>query len=547
MQMTIKSVSDAWAKHRERVRRTTVVQGSDTPEIQAARIARAKKDYAFFFEFYLPHYAKSACADFHVEWANAILAQRKIDALLPAYRSSAKSVHCTIGIPLWLMIQGEMNYMALVGENDLKAKKLLSDVQTELQDNQRFAHDYGVQYDGAGTWQSGNFKTKTGISFYCLGIEMSPRGLRNGTERPDYIVVDDCDTSERCRNPRRVRESVEWINGDLKGCFDATDSSRERFVCVNNLIEECSIMGELIKEALVQRKIDKDDDNEISEKVLVQQKKRALQEFIQTDGVTTIHKDDTYICKVNAVDREGNPTWTAKTSKAYWTRKRLKSKYRTWMREYMNRPIKDGTIFKREWLNFGTPPPLSEFDTIVGYGDLSYRVNGDYKAMAVVGRHGHRMWLLAILVRQCTHKEVAKWTYEIDAKLAAAGYEYTNWWIEGNFIQSDFVQNFDDYGASIGRYIPVKPDTGKKGDKYTRIEAGSDYFETGAIWIDIALNETPDYDELETQLFAFEKGGTAHDDGPDALTEAMKKAASRVSRGDFTPQIGTWEAGENAW
>lgn len=37
------------------------------------------------------------------------------------------------------------------------------------------------------------------LEFDKLGMGQSPRGLRNGAYRPDYIVCDDLDTTEMSR------------------------------------------------------------------------------------------------------------------------------------------------------------------------------------------------------------------------------------------------------------------------------------------------------------------------------------------------------------
>jgi predicted phage terminase large subunit-like protein len=538
--LTPKQLQDLWGKHRTRVASATTVRLNETIQEQQARIARAKIDYAFFFEYYFPHYTKRkgsdvpiACAPFHITWANAIKANKKIDALLAAFRSSAKSVHSGIGIPLWLMVSGEMSYMLLCGDNETKAAKLLFGLQTELQDNARFIHDFGLQYDGSSTWQNGNFHTKQGVSFYSVGLGQSPRGLREGADRPEYILVDDADTLQRCKNKDLMNELFSWVNGTLKGCFDASDSSIERFVCANNIIHKNSLMNMLIKQAQGFQKKQAEKYNE-------PQNTAENEPHEASDSEEIPH--EVYVSIVNATHEDGTPTWAAKTTARYWRNKKEKTPHREYEREYMNNPIQDGTIFKKEHILYGTPPALKDMDKIIGYGDLSYRATGDYKAMPVIGRKGNQFWLLDIICRQCAHSTVANWVYDRDADYRAQGAYYTEWYIEGNFIQDDFIQEFDEVGLEKGIFVPVTADKRDKGDKFLRIEALSRFFVAGKVYFDRKLEDETDFQNFLDQLFAFEKGSGAYDDGPDAFEGGIHKLNIAIKTAAFEPEVGKHEA-----
>ena len=77
--------------------------------------------------------------------------------------------------------------------------RLLGDIQAELEHNQRIIADFGKQ-QGNASWQDGEFKAANGVKFLACGRGQSPRGLRDREARPDYIVIDDLDDDELCRN-----------------------------------------------------------------------------------------------------------------------------------------------------------------------------------------------------------------------------------------------------------------------------------------------------------------------------------------------------------
>ena len=212
---------------------------------------------------------------------------------------------------------------------------------------------------------------------------------------------------------------------------------------------------------------------------------------------------------------------------------------REWEREYMNNPIENGTIFKAEHLIFGTPPPIAEMDAIVGYGDLSYRATGDYKAFMILGRKGNKFYLLDVFCRRSDLATVANWMYDCDEKYRAQGFLYAEYWVEGSFIQDDFIEEFDKVGGQRSCYVPVCPDKSQKGDKHIRIEAMSRFFVAGAIIFDKRLDNESDFETFKDQLFAFEKGSGANDDAPDALQGALTKLNNKFKITAFEPELGT--------
>lgn len=184
----------------------------ETPAEKQARIARVRKDYASFVNYYFPHYCTNRetgevipSAKFHVAAANKILHTLDLQALFEWARGHAKSTHMDIMIPLWLKCQKRrsINVMVLVGKSEDNANTLLGDIQAELQYNKRYINDFGPQYN-AGSWQEGRFITADGCAFFALGRGQSPRGLRYRNSRPDYIVIDDLDDDELCQNDSRV-------------------------------------------------------------------------------------------------------------------------------------------------------------------------------------------------------------------------------------------------------------------------------------------------------------------------------------------------------
>ncbi len=492
--------------HCQHIAQSTSINISENTEEKAARIKKLESVYVDWFEYYFPEYATSSCAWYHTELAWLIIENPVLYLIFEAYRGAAKSVHVTMGIPLWLMFTGQMNFFLLIGENEDKAKILLSDSQAQLQYNQRIINDYGKQHSH-GSWADGDFTTSGGKKFMSLGLGQSPRGVRNAAQRPDYIVCDDLDAKKRCNNDRLIRESVEWIMEDLWGCFDA---GRERFVLANNRIHKNSILANLVKEFDIAR---------------TEYKNEGL-------------KPEHFHIKVNAVKNESTfePEWPEKYTADYWRNKFRSRPKRSAQREYMNNPIEDGLIFLYEYMQWKEMLPLSDYDGLVMYGDLSYKDKGDYKALELWGKKMTELHCIHVFLRQVSRAVCAQWLYNLYEAKELKNFSI-RYLIEGLFAQDEFVSDFDIEGTKRGYHIPVSADTGTKGNKFDRIESIVGYWERGDTYYNIKEKKKKDQITLIDQHLGFEKGSNMNDDGPDAAHGAISELNKITHVDKFTPRI----------
>lgn len=483
-------------EHCKRIAKASFININETPTKKRERVQRLEANYGDWFEYYFPNYAKAKCADFHIDLANMMATNDEIYALFEVYRSGAKSVHADMGIPLFLMVKGKMKYMLLMGETEKKAKKLLSAVQAQLQFNRRLINDYGNKFK-QGDWADGEFLTSDGVRFLSLGFRQSPRGVREESERPDYIVVDDVDNKVHVNNDRMMREGVEYINEDLMGCFDESDTAVKRFVFCNNNFHKNSITNRMEKLF----------------KTMIEKSRRDSR------------KPKHHIIKINAVKDlySFKPNWPQKTSAEYWKNKYLNTPYRSFMREYMHTHIEDGSVFRFEDMQWKKMLPLNEYDALCFYGDLSYKDAACFKGMILVGKKGREYHIVHTFLRQASRKVLAEWLYDLYENTELRHCKKVRYWIEGLFSMDEFVNDFDAVGDDRGYYIPVKADKRPKGEKYERIEASQSFFERRNVWFNVDEQDSADQIELKDQYLAFEKGSGAPVDGPDAAEGALSK------------------------
>ncbi|EKT3957684.1 hypothetical protein NTJ28_001671 [Flavobacterium psychrophilum] len=480
--------------HCSRIEQATFLNINENPQDKNKRIKQLQKEYVEWFEYYFPMYAKSPCAKFHKQMAKLLIENDICSLVAEIYRSGAKSVHLGMGIPLFLYVTKKMKFMLLVGKTEPKAKKLISDIQVQLQYNQRFINDYGRKFK-YGDWSSGDFTTSDGVKFMCLSIGQDPRGLKEGAERPDYILIDDVDSKKRCKNPKLSREAYEWVWEDLQGCFDE-GALRRRFVVANNNFHPNTIINQVKKEFANIIKRTKEVGRTIRHFVVTV---KAVKDLISFE-----------------------PTWPEKTSSEHWRIKFDETPSRSFKREYMHEHVQDGEIFKNEQLKYKPRLKFNQYDGLVFYGDLSYKDNGDFKSMVLVGKIGREYHRLLVFCRRTSRTALAIWLYDKyeEHKLEKFNIRY---FIEGLFAMDEFVNDFDTEGDTRGYHIPVEADKKSKTDKFDRVESMQGFFERGNIYTSLDLMDDPDSKEMDDQLLAFEKGSQSNDDGPDSLQSAIAK------------------------
>lgn len=311
-------------------------------------------------------------------------------------------------------------------EQSANAKRLLEPYRANLDSNKRIENDYGLQRSFK--WKDGEFKTRKGVAFRAVGADQSPRGTRNDAARPDVILIDDIDTDQDCRNPNIIANRVGWIYGAL---IPTRSISVPLLVLVcGNIIAEYCCVTELMKKA---------DKNDI----------------------------------IN-VRTNGKSSW-AKNTEAHIDRIIRTMPYSYVQQEYFNNPVTEGRVFKK--LNWSKVPPLRELEQLIVYADPSPSnadvKNNSYKVVALLGRDRQGVtYVIKVFCEQTTNAKFVQWFYDI--------YELTRglqvyYYIENNSLQNPFYEQvfiplFRDIGRDKGYIVPIRPDTRKKPEKFTRIE-----------------------------------------------------------------------------
>ena len=461
-----------------RMKQQTTPFRDDSEKAKKERIARAKKDRLWFLETYLPHYFTKPFGAFHKEW-NSLSDIQDEPVFIAAPREHGKSVFFTLGIPLHDICTESRHFDLIVSDTEDLAADFAAFIQIEIEENERIKQDYGDLVN-QGHWQSEDFVTKNGIRVKARGRGQRVRGLRNRQHRVDRILIDDLENDKNVKNPRLVKETVDWILEALINTLAEGGS----MTMINNLISKRGILS-----TMIDMKMESDPES--------------------SRFVSRIYK---------ALSDDNEPLWPD-----VWPMQRLQKKREVigsvrFNKEFQNDPRDDEGLFHEDWIRYYHPEELvGKALRVYTFIDPSMEsgASSDYKAIISIGMDTDgTIYVLDAFIRRTSVDTMARVSYSRYEELhpLIMGMEEN---ALGEFAQSPFH-----LVARDKKYqLPIK------GLKHTvakeaRVARISPHVERGILRFQKGHS---DQDLLVEQLIYF-PSTTVNDDGPDALEGAIDLA-----------------------
>jgi len=470
----------------------------ETKDEKRERIALFKKDYAACTTHYFPHYATSAIPDFHVRFAKMVLKDPAGKFFAEWGRALAKSVLCDVTVLYWLWLNDEVKYAVIIGNSKDKAKQLLEDIQAEFEGNPRIIADFGEQ-KLEGHWEAGDFRTRSGFIGKALGMGQSVRGLRVQSQRPDIVILDDIETKDLVKNPRRQDEMVRWIERDL---LPTMDGRRRRMLYANNRFSPRMIQTEL------QNRHPK----------------------------WKVHHVKAY----NPVTYE--PTWPGKYSAQYFKDIESEIGILAARAEYLNEPHIEGKIFTQEQIQWGKRPALNHFTIIVGHWDIAYAgtATADFNAVKVWGLHGKNFWNIDNFVKRTKMRQALEWMCHVQLHLPPT--VAIHWRYESQFWNDEVERTIREVEAHHKIQLNlIKVDTPRT-KKYDRMMMQQVYYQNGRAYYDEKLKSHNDTQTGIAQLLSLEPGYNSNDDAPDADQQCFEFLSKHIMSSNGRPiAMGNYE------
>lgn len=447
-----------------------------------------QQSHQWFFPVYFGHYINHPSAPFHDKIFNITEDQTIKNAVIVAFRNSAKSTIISLSYILWAIfgIQ-KKKFILILAHTTQQAELYMKNIKDELETNDLLKQDLGPFREDNG-WQASSIVIpKYDARIICASYQQGIRGLRHRQFRPDLIICDDVEDLESVKTKEGRDKVFQWLTGEVIPAGD----QNTRLIVVGNLLHEDSLIMKLKK----------------------------LIELGQFEGE--------YLA-IPFADSDGNLAWPGKfdsPEKVESEKKKIGSEI-AWQREYMLRIIPDeGQVVHPEWIQYYTDMPKTNFGShrfAVFAVDLaiSMKDSADYTAIVSAEIFGYgedlKIYILPDPInRRITFPETVQ-TIKDHAKL----FDNQAWIIiEKVQYQEAIIQTLEAQRYHVEPFVP------HGADKRMRLSLTTNMIKNGQV-----LFPTTGTELLLQQLTGF--GVESHDDLADAFVMLVLKVAEEDNNSD---------------
>lgn len=475
---------ESWNELVTSIRENADINPADSVAEIEARKKRLEGNHEEWFRYYFAQYYTCEPADFHEKATKRVMDHERWYEVRAWSRELAKSARAMMEI-IKLAMTGKIRNVLLISNSADNAERLLIPFMANLEENQRIIQDYGPQ-KRPGSWETGEFTCRRGCSFRAIGAGQSPRGTRNKNFRPDFILIDDIDTDEECRNPERIKTKWKWLEEALIPTMSVSGNYRILFNG-NIIAADCCIT-------------------------------RAIEKATELKAKGIGHVD-----VINIRDKNGKSTWPGKNSEEDIDLFLSLVSAAAAQKEFYNNPVSEGDIFKD--IAHGKVPPLSKFKFLVIYGDPApgenKKTKSSTKTVCLLGKLSGKLYVIKTFLDRGLNSEFIDWYVRLLDHVGSRVPVYC--YMENNKLQDPFFQQvFQPLVRKVRRErnvsLYIRGDEDKKTDKATRIEANLEPLNReGNLILNEAERDNPHMKRLEDQFKLFNLQLTYPADGPDCV------------------------------
>ena len=475
---------EQWNELVASIKESSDINTSDSVADIETRKKRLEADDDAWFKYYFAQYYTCEPAVFHKKATKRIMQNNRWYEVRAWSRELAKSARSMMEI-IKLALTRKIRNVLLISNSADNAERLLLPFMANLEENQRIIQDYGAQKK-PGSWETGEFTCQCGCSFRAIGAGQSPRGTRNKNFRPDFILIDDIDTDEECRNLERIKAKWKWLEEALIPTMSVSGNYRILFNG-NIIAADCCITRAIAKA-----------------------------EELKVKGIG-------HVDIINIRDKNGHSTWPEKNSEEDIDLFLSLVSASAAQKEFFNNPVAEGEVFKE--IAYGKVPALSKFKFLVIYGDPAPGENktkkSSTKTVCLLGKINSRLYVIKAFLDRGLNAEFIDWYVKLLEFVGGRTSVYC--YMENNKLQDPFFQQvFQPLVRKVRRErnisLYIRVDEDKKTDKATRIEANLEPMNReGNLILNEAEKDNPHMKRMEDQFKLFNLHLTFPADGPDCV------------------------------
>ncbi len=308
-----------------------------------------------------------------------------------APRGHAKSAYLSNVFPVHQVVYGLRKYILILSETDSASKKFLEWVGLQLKFNQKLRADFGEHLaPNKGANEKDNqesFLSKTGSLVEASSIGKQLRGKRNGSHRPDCVILDDLESSKNTNTPELREKNLDWFN---KVVIPIGTPERTAFLYMGTIVHSDGLLVHVLnradfqsrKFAAIMEEPEREDLWQEFEEILRNQelpnRKEQAYEFYAE------HREE--------MDKGYKVLWESRFTYAKLVEEKINMGTKAFNSEFMNNPIDpDSQLFRPDCFQYFDYEKLHEARKhmdFYGAWDIAMGKNNrsDYNAIIILGR-----------------------------------------------------------------------------------------------------------------------------------------------------------------
>jgi predicted phage terminase large subunit-like protein len=519
-----------------------------TELVRLKRIHRAETDMLYFFYEYFsearnpgnpdnlvpsPDVDMDDAPDFHRKLSQILDSVSNVNTTAriawAASRGHAKSAYLSNAFPVHELVYRKRKMILIISETAEGSKKFVKWISGQLKFNEKLRADFGELLHPQKTRNEKDseeaFITTTGAKVESTSLGKQIRGFRNGSVRPDLIILDDLESLDSNNTAELRQKWKNWFNQEL---MPAGDPTRTAVIFMGTLMHFDSLLNYVLNE---RRDFIKNRFSAIIEwperMDLWAEFERIYKEYEPTpDELARLEAGEDinpwrdaamrfYDSNKAEMDRGAKVLWPARFPLPALMLEKINVGNRAFNTEYQNVPIdEESQIFVPERFYYWEDRAFPSRDYYIGMGiDFAMgKEKGDYSAIVTVAKHRltDKCYVIDAFVERIKPDKfldvIVRKVIEYQPDIIGA---------EAQMAQEFFVDQLKAALTAAGypAHTRVKK-IQQRQRKELRIEAMLPDIEAGNIVFH--RNQT-------TLLEQFERYGSRwHDDGPDALATALK-------------------------
>jgi predicted phage terminase large subunit-like protein len=462
-----------------------------------------------------------------------------------ASRGHAKSAYLSNAFPTRELVFRKRKMILIISETLPGSIKFLKWIANQLKYNLKLRDDFGeiLSPDQNKNKKDAvdQFVTFTEAMLACSSLGKQIRGIRNGSQRPDLLLLDDLESIEANNTAELRKKNKNWFNAEMYPARDVTSAAT---VFMGTMTHPDSLLNYVLTErtdfirnkfpAIIEFPERMDLWDEFTE---IFKKYEPTEDEIEAYETATVAMPspneraamDFYRAHKEEMNAGAKVLWASRfpLHKLFMEKASIGS--RAFATEFQNTAIDSETAIFRPEENFHYYNP-QDFDFLNGKYQIVFGTDfamgksltkGDYSAVTVLAKHKTSG---LVYVADSYLKRVSPDIFMSDIVNLALHWQPDTILAESQMAQEFFTQQLKKalQAAGYPAYTRVK-DVHQRSRKEIRIESALKDIEEGTLLFN--RNHTLLLKQYE------EYGTNSHDDGPDSLSTAMmgfKKSKAKI-------------------